>query len=188
MSTSLISAVEHERETWATKVSDLVELTKPRIMSMVLVTVVVAAFIATKGHPSLILLVHTIIGTALVAGSGSVLNQWIERDLDKRMDRTANRPIPSGKVSPTEAFLFGLILGLSGVAYLVPATNFSAACWAGLTWLLYVVVYTPLKQVTSWNTAVGAVPGALPVIIAWVGVGEALDWTAFGLVTCFKGV
>jgi protoheme IX farnesyltransferase len=154
---------------------DYVELTKPRILSMVLVTIALSSIIATWGRPDLARLAHTLIGTTLVAGSASLFNQWLERAADARMRRTANRPLPSGRLGSREAFAIGLTSVLLGLGYLLNLASPAATCWAAATWLLYVGVYTPLKQRTWLNTMVGAVPGALPVLIGWTGVGAELD-------------
>ena len=152
--------------------ADFVELTKPKIGAMALVTV--AAGYLFGADPAAVRpdrLLHTLIGAGLVAAGGSALNHWLERRADARMRRTANRPLPAGRVSPAEAVVFGWGMALAGVGYLLAtlpaATGPAAALAAGLTFVLYVFVYTPLKSRTPWNTVVGAVPGALPPVIGW---------------------
>jgi protoheme IX farnesyltransferase len=116
-------------------------------------------------------LVNTVLGTALVAGGASALNQLIERHSDAHMRRTENRPLPAGRLQAVEVLVFGLLLGAGGVAYLALALGKPhAAVLAAVTFVLYVCVYTPLKPVTALNTLVGAVPGALPPVIGWVAV------------------
>jgi protoheme IX farnesyltransferase len=119
--------------------------------------------------------VHTVTATALVAAGASALNQLLERHSDARMRRTENRPLPSGRLQPLEVLLFGLGLGAAGLAYLGLATRQPLAVLvAAVTFVLYVIVYTPLKRLTTLNTLVGAVPGALPPVIGWTAVRGTL--------------
>lgn len=144
---------------------DLRELLKPRISSMVLVTVALSGFVAAMGRPDVIVLLHCLIGTALVASSSGAFNQWLEKDSDAKMPRTQDRPIPTGRMSVREVITFGVITLVAGVSYLSATVGTWPTIWAIATWLIYVVVYTPMKSRTSWNTAVGAVSGALPIFI-----------------------
>jgi protoheme IX farnesyltransferase len=157
------------------------ELTKPKIAVMVVVATAASACVATWGQPNPYLVLHALFGTLLVAGSSCAANQWLERSLDCLMPRTAERPLPDGRLSPAEAISFSLTLLVAGFAWLIVFVSPLTAWLALSTWLLYVVVYTPLKTRTSWNTAVGAIPGALPVLIGWTCVGGALDLRAAGL-------
>ena len=156
-------------------------LTKPRIVVMVLITVGVGFILGARGsaHPATLSL--TLIGTALVAGSASALNQWMERARDARMRRTANRPLPTGRVTPAGAALFGVGLGLLGTSILLTGANVLAAAVAVATLLLYVLVYTPLKPWTTLNTAIGAIPGALPPVIGWAAATGTLGIEALAL-------
>jgi heme o synthase len=149
--------------------ADYLELTKPRIATMALVTVAAGFLLAANAQTFLFdHFLHTLIGAGLVAAGGSALNHWLERAADAKMRRTANRPLPAGRISPPEVFAYGLTLALVGIAYLLIALpSPAAAIAAGLTAFLYVGVYTPLKRITSWNTVVGAIPGALPPVIGW---------------------
>ena len=179
MSTSLLSPLDQQtRVGWLTRVSDFLELTKPRILSLVLVTIAVAAYISAGGRPDMIALLHALIGTSLVAASGSIFNQVIERRTDARMERTANRPVASGRITVFESVLFGSLTVALGVSYLFVTVGTQTAFWAGMTWVLYVLVYTPLKQKTVWNTAIGAIPGALPAFIGWTCVDQNLSLSA----------
>ena len=144
----------------ASRFADYVELMKPRILSMVLVTIALSAVIATWGQPDLVRLLHTLLGTTLVAASASIFNQWLERGSDARMRRTENRPLPTGRLGQVETLTMGLSSVLIGLAYLLNLAGPAAAYWAAATWLLYVGVYTPLKTRTWLNTLVGAIPGA----------------------------
>jgi protoheme IX farnesyltransferase len=156
-------------------------LTKPRIGVMVLVTVATGFFLGARGaaHPWALGL--TLIGTALVAGGASAWNQYLERDRDLRMRRTASRPLPSGRLRPVEAAAFGAGLTVAGLAILGLGVNGASAAVALVTFVLYVAVYTPLKPVTTLNTAVGAVPGALPPVIGWVAATGQLGVEAWAL-------
>lgn len=184
MSTSTAITVSDERTSrWAGRLADYVELTKPRILVMVLVTVGLSALIATLGRPDVVRLLHVLLGTTLVAASASALNQWWERATDALMPRTANRPLPAGRLGTVETLIVSSVAVIAGMCQLWVACGAAAAGWAGLTWLLYVAVYTPLKSRTWLNTVIGAVPGALPVVIGWTGVGAPLDWRAAALFT-----
>jgi protoheme IX farnesyltransferase len=159
-------------------VRDYVDLTRPRIGAMVLVTVTVGAVLGTWGLPSPMLLLHALAGTALVAASAGALNQWLERDSDRRMPRTAQRPLPAGRMHAVEAVGFGLLSAALGLTWLAVAVNVRTALLGLATWVLYVWVYTPLKSRTPANTAVGAVAGALPVLMGWAAVGGRFDLSA----------
>jgi protoheme IX farnesyltransferase len=163
------------------KAAAYLSLTKPRIVVLVLVTVGVGFLLGARrsAHPTTFSL--TLLGTALVAGGASALNQWWERARDARMRRTAGRALPQGKVSSAEAALFGVALGLLGTLILALGANGLAAFVALSTLLLYVLVYTPLKPRTTLNTAIGAVPGALPPVIGWAGATGTLGIEAFAL-------
>jgi protoheme IX farnesyltransferase len=180
MSTSTLSIVA-ERPAILSRLCDYIELTKPRIAVLELVVVLAAGVVATWGQPSPQLLLHAMLGTLLVAASASAANQWLERRPDARMPRTANRPLACGRLTSGEALVFSTICLILGAADLALFTNAAAAMWALLTWVLYVLAYTPLKQVSSTNTAVGAVAGALPVLIGWTAVGGQLDGRAMAL-------
>lgn len=161
-----------------------VELTKPRIVALVLVTVAAAFYLAAEGPPSLVLLVHTLIGTMLVAAGTNALNQVAEADVDRRMRRTRSRPLPSGRLAPGPAAAFAWSLGAGGVGYLAAAVNPVAAALAALTLVSYVFLYTPLKRRSPLATLVGAVPGALPVVGGWAaarGAPELGAWVLFGI-------
>lgn len=154
------------------KFSDYAELCKLRISVLVLVTVALSAVTAAWGNPDLAIVCHTLIGTTLVAFSASAWNQWLERDTDALMDRTSGRPLPASRLSGWEVATFGTALVLMGVAYLLLLVNPVCAGFGLATWVFYVVIYTPLKRVSTWNTFVGAIPGALPVLIGWSAVGD----------------
>jgi heme o synthase len=161
--------------------SAYLELTKPRITVMVVLTAAAGYHLASAGSLDLPLLVHALLGTALSAGGSAALNQYLERVQDSRMPRTQDRPVPSGRVKPGRALLFGLALALAGAIYLAVMVNPLAASLAALTSILYLGLYTPLKTRTSMCTTVGAVPGAIPPLIGWAAAGGALNAQAGAL-------
>ena len=156
----------------ASRLNDFGELCKLRISVLVLITVALSAMTASWGHPDLVTVVHTLIGTALVAFSASAWNQWLERDVDAKMERTATRPLPASRLNTWEVLSFGTLLMFVGLAYLRFLVGPLTAGFGLATWVLYVVFYTPLKRITSWNTLVGAIAGAMPVLIGWSAVGN----------------
>lgn len=178
-----------ERSVLAERMFDYLELTKPRIAVLVLLTVWAGGYAASRGTADPLLLLNAVLGTALVAAGSSVLNQLSEQDVDKRMRRTADRPLPSGRVSAWEARVFALLLAGLGSVYLALLVNLQAMLLALLSLVLYAWVYTPMKRYTTLNTAIGAIPGALPPLIGWSAAGLPLDagaWTLFGVVYCWQ--
>lgn len=168
-----------ERTTTRARVADYVELTKPRIVALELVAVLALLHIATGyGAPgsawSAALLFAVSLGTALVAGSANAMNQWIERERDALMPRTQGRPLPSGRLTPAEALVFGVTTLAMGTSLLGMFAGALPALVALATWIVYVAVYTPLKTKTWLNTAVGAVSGAMPLWIGWTAGGGSL--------------
>ena len=151
--------------------ADYLALAKPRVAVLVLFTVGAGGLLASVPAVPLALLVHAVLGTALVAAGASALNQWLERDSDAHMRRTRSRPLPAGRLSPAEVFAFGVLAGAGGTLYLLLALpSPCAGLLAAFTFLAYVCVYTPLKRLTTLNTLVGAVPGAMPPVIGWCAV------------------
>jgi protoheme IX farnesyltransferase len=131
-------------------------------------TTLVGFLLGWRGPFNWVLLTATLLGTALCAGGASALNQWWERDVDSRMKRTRDRPLPASRMLPQDALLFGLFFSLSGIAILALFANQRSAFLAFITIAIYVLVYTPMKRISSLNTLVGAIPGALPPLIGWV--------------------
>jgi protoheme IX farnesyltransferase len=158
-----------------------ISLTKPRLVLLVLVTVVVGFLLGARGSAHPTTLAATLIGTAMVAGGAGALNQFLERSRDGLMRRTANRALPSGRLAPAEALAFGASLAFLGALILLAAVNGLAAAVALFTLGLYVLVYTPLKPLTTLNTAVGAIPGALPPVIGWSAATGRLGVEAWSL-------
>ncbi len=138
--------------------SDYLELTKPRIAVLVLVCVTVGFLLGSRGTIEFPLLAHALLGIAMVAAGSSALNQLLERDSDRLMPRTANRPLPAGRLVPLEVLAFGITSGIMGVLYLASFVNLLTAMLTGLTLLTYVFLYTPLKRTSAMCTAVGANP------------------------------
>jgi protoheme IX farnesyltransferase len=166
---------------WLLTLCDYLELTKPKISVLVLVTVAVSMFVATWGPPSPWLLVNTLIGTALVAASASALNQRLEWRSDALMDRTLFRPLPAGRLTERDALIFGTAAIVAGLLYLAVAVNWLTAALGAATWLLYVVIYTPLKRITPLNTVIGAVAGALPTLMGWSAAGGSFAMSSGGI-------
>jgi len=159
----------------------LLELTKPRITQLVLLTTAAGFYAGARGRVDLWLLAHTLVATALVAGGTNALNQLRERDVDARMRRTQGRPLPSGRLSARAAAWFASAISVAGIAYMAVAVNWLTAGLAALTLASYVFLYTPLKRTTSLNTLIGAVPGALPIVGGWTAAGGRLDVAAASL-------
>lgn len=177
MSISTLSC-QRTRPALLVRFSDYLELTKPKIALLELVTVAVAASLAGWPSTDPWSLVRALLGTALVAASASALNQWIERHRDARMARTSNRPLPGGRLASLEVVIFGAMTGMAGMVYLALAVNVPTALLGALSWLLYVAVYTPMKARSPANTVVGAVAGALPILMGWTAVGGRLNLAA----------
>jgi heme o synthase len=172
-----------------TLLADLLELTKPRIVMMILVTASVAAVIA-GGTLSPWLFLHLLIGVALVAGSAGAMNQIWEYRIDGQMERTRRRPLPAGRLGLPSALAFASALGVVGLLYLTIAFGPVPALLALATWVLYVPIYTPLKVRSEWNTTVGAVSGALPVMIGYTAAGGLLSdvsgWLLVGVLVAWQ--
>ncbi len=157
------------------RVVDFLALTKPRVVSMILVTAAVAYDLGSAGGPDWVRLLHTLAGTALAAGGSLALNQYLERDRDALMWRTRDRPIPGGRLAPSEALGFGALALAVGGAYLAFVVGPLPAAVTLTTAILYLAVYTPLKRLTPLSTLVGAIPGALPPVTGWVAARGKLD-------------
>lgn len=161
-----------------------IALTKPRILVMVLVTTTMGYFLGGNGIQSWSTLFWLLLGSAATCGGAAALNHYIERDIDARMDRTKNRPIPSGLIPPINAMLFGTTLSIVGTIILVYRVNLLCGFLALLTVFLYIFLYTPMKRVSWVNTVIGAIPGALPPMGGWVAATGSIDpgaWVLFGI-------
>ena len=165
-------------------VADLIALAKPRVVLMILVTTAVGYYAGLAGAPDYARLVHLLVGTLLAAGGALALNQYVERDVDARMERTRARPLPDGRLVPLEALLFGSALTTLGLVYTGAFVSGRALVVTAATAALYLFAYTPLKRKTPLCTLVGAVPGALPPVTGWVAAREDLSvgaWVLFGI-------
>jgi protoheme IX farnesyltransferase len=170
----------------AFRLADWTEMTKPGISLMVVLTAGLGFLLAETTRPGFrfVLLLHTLIGTGLVSAGGSVLNHVLERETDALMRRTATRPLPSGRIDPDFALLYGVVLGVAGLVWLAAGTNLLTALLGAVALVGYVFVYTPLKRVSSLATVIGAIPGALPPVMGWCAVtGEVgiAAWVLFAI-------
>ena len=175
----------HSANPAAARAADWVTLTKPRLNLLVLITTLAGLYLAEPAGVSSSLLVHTLLGSALVAGGAAALNQVLERATDALMRRTRNRPLPAGRLGAAEGSVLGATLSLLGLAELAFFTNTTAAAVAAVTLASYVFVYTPLKTRSSLATLIGAVPGALPPVIGWTAATGVISGPAlvlFGIV------
>jgi protoheme IX farnesyltransferase len=167
---------------------DYIELTKPRITWLILMSTGIGYFFGLPSHHladlNLLLLLHTILGTALIASGTAALNQWYERDADLKMRRTADRPLPSGRLDATRALWFAIALSIAGFLDLYFGAN-PLSAWIGLfTLVSYLFLYTPLKRRTWWSTTIGAIPGAMPPMIGYAAAAGAItseSWVLFAI-------
>ena len=166
------------------RMSDYLELTKPRLTALVLLTTAVGFWLGVQVPEQLVRLTPLLLGTACVAGGANALNQWKERALDARMQRTKDRPLPAGRLHPASAREFGWGLVSVGVVWLSLTVNGLSALLAAAAAGSYLFLYTPLKRITSLCTVIGAIPGAIPPMIGWAGARHALGieaWALFAL-------
>lgn len=176
-----LPAAPSVEKTWLAVFSDLI---KARLTFLVLLTTLVGFYAGYTGTLDWMLLVHTMLGTALVASGAAALNQFLEREHDAKMPRTEDRPLPSGRMDANTVLLLGGACGAFGLIYLAVAVNLATSVLGAITLGSYLFIYTPLKRVTTLNTIVGAVPGALPPLMGWTAArGEiTLDgWSLFAI-------
>ncbi|MGO9590286.1 MAG: heme o synthase [Candidatus Acidiferrales bacterium] len=159
-----------------------VVLTKPDVTFLVVMTTVAGFYLGSTGAMNWALLLNTVVATMLVAGGTAALNQYIEREMDAVMRRTAARPLPAGVLQPRDVLIFGVVTIVAGAAWLAIAANLLACLVALATSLLYLGLYTPLKTRTPLSTAVGAIPGALPPLIGWAAARGSLGLGGWVLV------
>ena len=160
------------------RIKDYIMMTKPRLISLVLLTTLAGFFLGSNGSPDLNLLLTTLIGSSLVACGALVLNQYIERDVDALMKRTSNRPLPSKRLNPVNALIFGIVLSLIGLIINFFFINTLTAALALLSLTSYLFVYTPMKKISALCILIGAVPGALPIAGGWVAATGSFDFSA----------
>jgi heme o synthase len=164
--------------------ADFLELTKPRVIFLVVATTLAAFYLGVPETIPALLLCHTLLGTALVAGGASAFNMYLERNLDALMPRTTNRPLPSGRLQSGEALLFAVLISCAGMIYLYAFVNPVTSLLSALTFVSYLFLYTPLKTRTWLCTLIGAVPGALPITMGWAAATGGLSagaWVLFGI-------
>lgn len=171
-------AVTTAEKSWFAVYADLF---KARLTLLVLITTLVGFYVGSHGPVDYWLMFHTILGTALVASGASALNQLWERTYDALMRRTQDRPLPSGRLQPGSVLRTGVLLSVVGLAYLGLAVNGWTCLLGAGSLLTYVFIYTPLKRVTWLNTAVGAVPGALPALMGWTAARGHVSWEGWAL-------
>jgi protoheme IX farnesyltransferase len=167
---------------------DYIELTKPRITWLILMSTGIGYFFGLPSHEwraiSWLLLLHTILGTGLIASGTAALNQWYERAADLKMHRTAGRPLPSGRLLAGRALAFGIALSVAGFAELWLGVNLLSGLIGAFTLASYLFLYTPMKQLTWWSTTVGAIPGAMPPMIGYAAAAGAItreSWVLFAI-------
>ena len=166
-------------------VADLAELVKARLTLLVLVTTAVGFYLGSESPINYMALFHVFFGTAAAAAGAAALNQWWERRADALMRRTKTRPIPAGRMQPLQALVLGVVLSVFGVGYLAIVCNVLSAALAAITIAIYILAYTPLKRASTANTAVGAIPGAIPPMIGWAAARGTIDagaWSLFAIV------
>lgn len=157
-----------------TSVKDYLELTKPRITWLIVMSAAVGYYFGHSGAWSVWAVLHSLIGTALIASGTAALNQWYERDADREMRRTQQRPLPAGRMNPNNALVFGIALALAGGLEMGFGVNWLCSALGIATLMMYLFFYTPLKQKTWWSTTVGAFPGAMPPLIGYAAAANKL--------------
>jgi len=168
-------------KSWTAVFADLV---KARLTTLVLLTTLVGFYLGARGAMNVALMINTLVATALLASGASALNQLLEREYDAKMNRTQDRPLPSGRLQPTTVAIFGGVCSAAGLVYLALAVNLLTSVIGAVTLVSYLFIYTPLKRVTWLNTVIGAVPGALPPLMGWTAARGELSgegWALFAI-------
>jgi protoheme IX farnesyltransferase len=182
----LISDSATADRSWLTIYADLI---KARLTLLVLLTTLVGFYVGWRGPMDYALLFHAVIGTALVASGAAALNQFLEREHDAKMRRTASRPLPAGRLQPVTVMLFGGVCSVAGLVYLALLVNLLTCVLGAVSLITYLFIYTPLKRLTWLNTAVGAVSGGLPPLMGWAAArGELADggWALFAILAFWQ--
>lgn len=185
-STAQNVSVAAPAKSWFAVYADLV---KARLTTLVLLTTLVGFYVGYQGAMNYLLMFHALFGTALVASGAAALNQLLEREYDARMRRTAGRPLPSGRLQPVTVMLFGGVCSLVGTVYLALLVNPLTSVLGAISLVSYLFIYTPLKRLTWWNTAVGAIPGALPPLMGWTAARGELGpggWALFAILAFWQ--
>lgn len=159
-------------------IEDYIELTKPRIVFMVLITATIGYYLGGQGIKSIWTLFYLLTGVGFVCAGAAALNHYVERELDSKMNRTKKRPLPAKRIRPDHALQFGIILCLIGIFILYVEVNILTSFLSLLTAFMYVLVYTPMKRVSWWNTTLGAFPGAMPPLGGWAAATGTLNFDA----------
>ncbi len=168
-------------KSWTAVFADLV---KARLTTLVLLTTLVGFYLGWRGAMNFALMFNALAATALVAAGASALNQLLEREFDAKMHRTQDRPLPSGRLQPATVAIFGGACSVAGIVYLALAVNLLTSVIGAVTLVSYLFIYTPLKRVTWLNTAIGAVPGAMPPLMGWTAARGELSgegWALFAI-------
>ena len=168
---------------------DFAELVKARLTLLVLLTTAVGFYVGSPAPVNYLSLFHVVFGTAAAAAGAAALNQWWERKPDALMHRTKTRPVPAGRMPPLEALILGSALSVFGIVYLAVACNPLSAVLAAITIVIYIFAYTPLKRVSTTNTLVGAIPGAIPPMIGWAAARGKIDigaWSLFAILLLWQ--
>jgi protoheme IX farnesyltransferase len=183
MSSAVLDARERPKASFGSLTRDYMQLSKSRIVLMVLITTA-SGFLFASDRVEPMLMLHALVGTAFVAAGTNALNQYVERDHDAQMHRTRTRPLPAGRITPRAALIFSSAIAVIGTVYLGIAVNWLTASLGAFTLASYIFIYTPLKRISTLNTLIGAIPGAVPPLMGWtaatnhIGVG---GWIIFGI-------
>ena len=172
-----------------TRVLDYLELMKPELTGLSVLTTLCGFYLATSSAFNYWLFFHTAIGTLFIGGGAGALNQYIERSYDALMKRTERRPLPTGRLQPTEVLCFGIGISILGVLQLSLFVNILTGFLGALTWTTYLFLYTPLKRVTPLSTVVGGIPGAIPPMMGWAAVRNDVSleaWILFAILFCWQ--
>jgi heme o synthase len=165
------------------------DLVKARLTTLVLLTTLVGFYLGWRGAMDYARMFHTLLGTGLLAAGAAALNQLLEREYDAKMRRTRERPLPSGRMQPVTVMLLGGVGSVAGLVYLALLVNLLTSVLGAVSLVSYLFIYTPLKRVTWLNTAVGAVPGALPPLMGWAAARGELGgggWVLFAILACWQ--
>jgi len=187
MTSAVLENPQPERSSFGTLTRDYLQLSKARIVLLVLITTA-SGFLFAADRVDGTLLLHTLLGTALVAAGTNALNQYMEREHDARMHRTRTRPLPAGRITPRAALIFSSGIAIVGTIYLGMLVNWLTAALGAFTLVSYIFVYTPLKRLSTLNTLIGAIPGAIPPLMGWTAAtneiataASAGGWIIFGI-------
>ncbi len=183
MSSTVLETGEPGKPSLGALTRDYLQLSKSRIVLMVLITTA-AGFLFATDHVDGMLMLHALLGTALVAAGTNALNQYVEREHDAHMHRTRTRPLPAGRITPRAALVFSSGIAIVGTVYLGLAVNWLTAALGAFTLASYIFIYTPLKRISTINTLIGAIPGAVPPLMGWTAATNELalgGWIIFGI-------